>query len=83
MLLMVKIRTIQVRLTRQQYDQIMTDSTAKGFSTLSAYFRYLALYRDQSILKKILEIHESVVSKKLPRRTAKNGYNDETLRKAL
>lgn len=80
---MVKIRTIQVRLSRQQYDQILNDSIAKGFSTLSAYLRYLALYRDQATLKKIIEIHDAVVSGKLPKKATKSGIEDATLKRAL
>ena len=39
---MVKIRTIQVRMTRNQYDRIKNNSKLKGFNYLSAYLRYVA-----------------------------------------
>ena len=55
--LMVKIRTIQMRLTRQQYDRIKNDCSVKGFSSLSAYIRHLALDRDDSLARKISEMH--------------------------
>lgn len=79
---MVRIRTIQVRLSRQEYDRIKNDGLAKGFNTLSAYLRYLALYRDQAICRKILEIHESVVGNE-KRSSGKGRIQNETLEKAL
>ena len=60
---MVKIRTIQIRLSRQQYEQIKNDSMVKGFATLSSYLRFLALHRDQTLTKKVIEIHDAIFSK--------------------
>jgi hypothetical protein len=54
---MVRIRTIQIRLTRQQYDRIKNDCGMKGFGTLSSYLRYLALHQDESLSNRIREIH--------------------------
>lgn len=79
---MVRIRTIQVRLSRQEYDRIKNDSVSKGFSTLSSYLRYLALYRDQAICRKILEIHESVVGSAI-RNSGKARTQNEILEKGL
>jgi hypothetical protein len=66
---MVRIRTIQVRLTRQQYERIKTDATVKGFSSLSAYMRHLALHRDDSLAIKICEMHSLILgaAKKHPK----------------
>ncbi|VTR66929.1 hypothetical protein DESC_540019 [Desulfosarcina cetonica] len=80
---MVRIRTIQVRLSRDQYDRIKNDCAAKGFGSLSSYLRYLALYRDQALSKKILEIHDSVVSEKAQNRQGGTMSKDEAIKRCL
>ena len=57
---MVMIRTIQIRLTRQQYERIKNESRIRGFNSLSAYIRYQALQKDEAIERKIYEIHQAV-----------------------
>ena len=80
---MLKIRVIQVRLSREQYDRIKNDCTAKGFGSLSSYFRYLALYRDQALSKKILEIHDSVVNREIQTKPGGAMSQDEAIKNCL
>ena len=80
---MVKIRTIQVRLTRQQYDRVKNDSVEKGFGTLSSYFRYLALHREQAISKMIIQIHDSVVGNDPQANKIRERTQDETIKRCL
>ena len=54
---MVRVRTIQIRLKRGQYERIKNDTSAKGFSSMSAYLRYLALDKDESLHRKVNELH--------------------------
>lgn len=60
---MVKIRTIQIRLTRQQYEQIKNNSITRGFNSLSAYLRHQALNRDETIENKVHEIHQALIAR--------------------
>jgi len=77
---MVKIRTIQIRLTRRQYEQIKNDCKAKGFASLSAYLRFLSLYRDDSIANKVCEIHRAIISKSKDKKYKnKSSYENEQL----
>ncbi len=54
-------RTIQIRLSREQYNRIKQDSRLFGFNSLSAYLRYLALGRNHLNEKRIREIHEKLL----------------------
>ena len=54
---MVMIRTIQIRLTKDQYERITNNSRVKGFSSLSAYLRFVALDQDLVFQDKIAEIY--------------------------
>ena len=54
---MVMIRTIQVRLTRDQYEAIKMRSHTQGFNSLSAYLRFVALDQDLTLHKRVFEIH--------------------------
>jgi len=58
---MTLIRTIQIRLSRDQYSRIKLDSSVYGFNSLSAYLRYLALGRNYILEQKIAEIHKKIV----------------------
>lgn len=80
---MVKNRTIQVRLSRQQYDRIKRDSVDKGFGTLSSYFRYLALHREQAISNMIIQIHDSVVGNDPRADKTRGRTQDETIKMCL
>ncbi len=59
---MVMIRTIQVRMTRDQYERIKNNSRIKGFNSLSSYMRYVALDQDFVLQSKIAEIHRHLLS---------------------
>jgi hypothetical protein len=54
---MVMIRTIQVRMTRDQYERVKNNSRVRGFNSLSAYLRFVALDQDLVLQHKIFEIH--------------------------
>ena len=71
---MVRIRAIQIRLTRQQHEQIKNDSRAKGFASISAYIRFIALHRDEAIANKVCEMHSAIVGKTKDKKH-KNGYS--------
>ena len=60
---MALIRTIQIRLSRDQYDRIKADALASGFYSVSGYLRYLALGRNFFLETKINEIHQMIVGK--------------------
>lgn len=54
---MVKNRTIQVRMTRDQYERIKQHSQMRGFSSLSSYMRFVALDQDFILFQKICDMH--------------------------
>ena len=61
---MVMIRTVQVRLTRDQYERLKNNAHVKGFQSLSGFVRYVALQHDFFLERKILEIHEYLLGRK-------------------
>jgi len=54
---MVMNRTIQVRMTKDQYERVRNNTEVKGFHSMSAFMRFAALERDFIVEKKIIEIH--------------------------
>lgn len=58
---MVMVRTIQVRLKRDQYERIQQNAERKGFISLSSYIRHVALDQDFLLHQKIHEIHKHLV----------------------
>ena len=54
---MVNNRTIQIRLSKDQYERIKNYSRMKGFTSLSGYLRFVALDQDFLLQQKIYEIH--------------------------
>jgi len=60
---MAMIRTIQIRLSREQYNKIKADAFAFGINSLSGYLRYLALARNTILEKQIQEIYKKVMGK--------------------
>lgn len=68
---MVNNRTIQIRLTKDQYERIKNYSRMKGFNSLSGYLRFVALEQDFVLQKKIYEIHTFLIEQK----TNKFGKN--------
>lgn len=69
---MVMNRTIQVRMTRQQYERIESNAVLKGFSSLSTYMRYVALEHDFALYEKVSELHAFLLGKnpRKPKRRA-------------
>lgn len=58
---MVKNRSIQVRLDKDQYAQLKTMMRARGFSSISNYVRYTVLHHDLTLQSKIIEIHQHLL----------------------
>jgi len=58
---MVNSRTIQVRLTGEQYERIKANTQAKGFNSLSAFVRYVALNQEFQLHQRITEIHRHLL----------------------
>lgn len=58
---MVKNRSVQVRLTKNQYERIWNNCGARGFATLSDYIRYVTLVQDLATQQKIHEIHDLLI----------------------
>ena len=63
---MVMIRTIQIRMTKDQYQRILNNSQIKGFNSLSAYLRFIALEQDFVLQQKIHEIHTHLLGDQPP-----------------
>ena len=61
---MVKTRPIQVRLTRYQHEQIRAAAEQRGFASVAAYLRYVALDHNRVIEEKLLEIHRHLLDDK-------------------
>ncbi|MEW5818170.1 MAG: hypothetical protein AB1798_22625 [Spirochaetota bacterium] len=70
---MVNNRTIQIRLTRDQYERIKNNSHIKGFSSLSAYLRYVGLEQDFVLHQRIQEIHTCLLGEQRKGRFKKNA----------
>ena len=58
---MVMNRSIQVRMTKDQYERIKLSSKLKGFSSLSSYLRYVALDQDFVVHQKVVELHKHLL----------------------
>jgi hypothetical protein len=59
----VKTRTIQIRLTIDEYQQIKSYAESHGCS-LSAYLRFVALDQDLLLHQKLSEIHTHLLGHK-------------------
>jgi len=71
---MVKIRTVQVRMTRDQYDRIKNNSKLKSFNSLSAYLRCGALEQDFVLRQKISEINDHLPADKVKKKKFKKNF---------
>lgn len=60
---MVMNRTIQVRMTKDQYQRIRNNTEVKGFHSMSAFMRFAALERDFIVEQKVVEIHNHLFGK--------------------
>ena len=69
---MVMIRTIQIRMTRDQYERIKNNSRIKGFNSLSSYLRFVALDQDFVLQQKIYEIHAHLLGNQIKAGFKKN-----------
>lgn len=61
---MVMNRTIQIRLTKVQYERIKNYAELKGFTSLSGYLRHIGLEQDLILQQKISEIHNHLLGTK-------------------
>lgn len=61
---MAKIWTIQIRLTKDQFERIKNYSRMKGFASMSGYLRFVALDHDFVLQQKIFEIHDHLLGNK-------------------
>ena len=60
---MVMNRSIQVRMTKDQYERIRRNSQVKGFHSMSSFMRFASLERDFIVEQKIIEIHNHLFGK--------------------
>jgi hypothetical protein len=58
---MVLTRAVQVRLSRDQHARVRQNSESRGFASVAAYLRYVALDQDFALYQKICEIHQSLL----------------------
>jgi hypothetical protein len=58
---MVLNRTIQIRLTKDQYDRIKAASLSRRFEIRSSYPRYAALHRDELLDRRVEYIYRILV----------------------
>lgn len=70
---MVMNRTIQVRMTKDQYERIRNNTELKGFHSMSAFMRFAALERDFIVEQKIIEIHNHLFGNRMPGKTGRQG----------
>lgn len=70
---MVLNRTIQIRLTKEQYDRINQNARLKGFQHTSAYLRYVGLEQDLWLHRRIQEIHQHLLGEEKAKRRKKTA----------
>jgi len=58
---MVRNRSVQVRLTRAQYERLKNNCEIRGFRTLSDFVRFVALDQDLILQQRVHEIHEHLL----------------------
>jgi hypothetical protein len=63
---MVKNRTIQIRLTKDELETIKNNAKRKGFYSLSGFLRHLAIDHDFITHQKIHEIHKQILAQAMP-----------------
>jgi len=57
---MSNTRRIDFRVSRNDYERIINNAQAKGYSTISAYLRSIALDKDIFLESKVLETNNNV-----------------------
>jgi Arc/MetJ-type ribon-helix-helix transcriptional regulator len=73
---MVMTRSVQVRLTKSQYERLKGCAEMRGFSSMSSFLRYVALEQEYATHDKVREIHAHLIAseaRKAPRRNAALG----------
>ena len=58
---MVRNRTVQVRLTKDQYERMRGNCQVRGFGTLSSFIRFVTLEQDLVLQQKVHEIHRHLL----------------------
>lgn len=71
--------SIQVRMTKTQYERIKNNAHMMGFSTLSAYLRFVALDKDFVLRQKIFEIHSHLLGQQPQGKFKKNSATSLTV----
>ncbi len=66
-----KIYKYQVRLTKDQYEQLKENAKVRGFGYLSSYVRFMTLDADILTAQKISEIHQHLLGEAPPVRRSK------------
>ena len=61
---MVNNRMILIRVTRNQAERIRNNAHAKGFKTVSAYIRSIALEHDLQFDQKFNRLYETILNSK-------------------
>lgn len=64
---MVNNKMIIVRVTKNQHERVRNNAFAKGYKTMSAYLRALALENDLIFEQKFDEIYEKLLDKETDR----------------
>lgn len=64
---MTYTRSIQIRLSRDQFSRIKADCHNQGFNSVSSYIRYLALGSSRVMEEKIFEIHRKIMGREVKR----------------
>jgi len=59
---MVKNKTIQIRVTKNQHERIPNNARAKGYVSIYSYLRDLGLNHDSNIERKIDEIYKKIIT---------------------
>ena len=67
---MVKTRSLQVRLTRDQHERITNYAKLKGFTSLASYIRYVALDQEWILRQRIFEIHHHLLGHNKEKKTS-------------
>jgi len=58
---MKKLRSIQFRVTKDEFEKIKNNAMIKGFCSTSGYVRYCALDQEMIIAQKIHEMHSHLL----------------------
>lgn len=65
--------SIQVRMSKTQYERIKNNAQIMGFNSLSAYMRFVALDKDFVLRQKVFEIHAHLLGQQPQNKFKKNS----------